>query len=321
MNPSVGNMKSFGLSNQTGNSQRMTSSNRFHPYTTAVQNGNIPAQSFGERFPQSSSASPYGLPAPAALAQNGPLQRFNMPVGNYQNPHPGPALPQSAGYSRPAGNAATNYQNRMAGRAGPTSMAMLRPNYVGVSQDRAFPSQSWQALPPASQMMPGAGGDAFPPAGQVTSHNKQGKAMVNKGNPARSQGLRVLSGRVGKVKEWAGLALPCPVLFRVHGTLATEVESAVGTKSNSKSKQFELAGEDGQQLHCTFMEIDREVANVKKGQRVVVTGRAKQDGSMQVVTVEGETSEAHHCLARLENFAVRGVRLVLRQKDSEAAAV
>ena len=42
---------------------------------------------------------------------------------------------------------------------------------------------------------------------------------------------------------------------------------------------------------------------------------------MKVVTVEVETSEAHHCLARLENFAVRGVRLVLRQKDSEAAAV
>ena len=58
------------------------------------------------------------------------------------------------------------------------------------------------------------------------------------------------------------------MLFRVHGTLAMEVEIVGGTKSNSKLKQFELAGEDGQQLHCTFMEIDREVANVKKGQRV-----------------------------------------------------
>ena len=78
------------------------------------------------------------------------------------------------------------------------------------------------------------------------------------------------------------MALPCPVLFRVHGTLATEVEVVGGLKSNSKSKLFDLAGEDGQQLHCTFMEIDREVANVKKGQRVVVTGRTKQDGSLQV---------------------------------------
>ena len=88
-----------------------------------------------------------------------------------------------------------------------------------------------------------------------------------------------------QVKEWAALALPCPVLFRVHGTLAMEVEIVGGTKSNSKLKQFELAGEDGQQLHCAFMEIDREVANVKKGQRVVVTGRAKQDGSLQVNSI------------------------------------
>jgi len=207
-------------------------------------------------------------------------------------------------------------------------MGMSRSNHVGVSpsgvQDRAFPSQLRQQalhLPSASQMMPCAGGDAFSPVSTVTSTNNQGKARVNKGTLARSQGLRVLSGRVGKVKEWAALALPCPVLFRVHGTLATEVEIVGGTKSSSKLKQFELAGEDGQQLHCTFMEIDREVANVKKGQRVVVTGRAKQDGSLQVVTVEEERSEAHHCLARLENFAVRGVRLVLRQKDSEAVTV
>ena len=206
MNPSGRNSKPFGLYNQTGNSQRMTSSNRFHPYTTAVEQSNTPSQSFGGRFPPSSSASPFGLPAPAASAQNGALQRFNMPLGNatinYQNPQPGPALPGSTGFSRPVGNMATNYQNMMSSRTGPTSMGMLRPNYVGVSQDRAFPSQPWQALPSASQMMPGAGGDAYPPAGQVTSPNKQGKAMVNKGNPSvRSQGLRVLTGRVGKVKH------------------------------------------------------------------------------------------------------------------------
>ena len=88
------------------------------------------------------------------------------------------------------------------------------------------------------------------------------------------------------MKEWAGLALPCPVLFRVHGTLATEVEIVGGSKSNSKLKQFELAGEDGQQLHCTFMDIDREVANVRKGERVVVMGRAKQDGSIQVNNIQ-----------------------------------
>ena len=80
------------------------------------------------------------------------------------------------------------------------------------------------------------------------------------------------------------MALPCPVLYRVHGILATDVEVGDGSKS-SRSKQFELAGEDGQQLRCTFMEIDREVANVKKGQRVVVTGRAKQGGSLQVNSI------------------------------------
>ena len=83
------------------------------------------------------------------------------------------------------------------------------------------------------------------------------------------------------MKEWAGLALPCPVLYRVHGILATDVEVGDGSKS-SRSKQFELAGEDGQQLRCTFMEIDREVAKMKKGERVVVMGRARQDGSIQV---------------------------------------
>ena len=196
MNPSGRSTQPFGLSNQ--NSQRMTSSNRFHPYTSAS-----PGQSFGGRLPLSSPASPYNR---QTSAQNGALQRFNMPVGNamitYQNSHPDPALPRSAGYSRP-----TSYNNRntMSGRAGPppTPTGMPRPNHVGVSQNRSFPSPLWQQtlpLPSASQMMPCAGGDAFPTVSQVTSPNKQGKARVNKGNLGRSQGLRILSGRVGKVR-------------------------------------------------------------------------------------------------------------------------
>ena len=176
----------------------MTSSNRFHPYTSAT-----PAQSYGGRLPLSAPASPYNSLS-AASAQNGALQRFIMPVGNatinYQNPHPDPALPRSAGYRRPA---SYNYQNTMSGRVGPPPMEMSRPNHVGVSQDRAFPSQLRQQalhLPSASQMMPCASGDAFSPVSPVTSTNNQGKARVNKGTLARSQGLRVLSGRVGKVK-------------------------------------------------------------------------------------------------------------------------
>ena len=201
MNPSGRNTQPFGLSTQ--NSQRMTSSSRFHPYTTttatAAEKSNTPGQSFGGRLPLTSSASPNNrLAASAASAQHGALLRFNMPVGNATINYP--ALPRSAGYSRPASN---NYQNPMPGRYGPTPMRMPGPSYVGVSQDRAFPSQPWQAspMPSASQMMPCAGGDAFSLVqNRVTSPNKQGKGRVNKGNPVRSQGLRVLSGRVGKVR-------------------------------------------------------------------------------------------------------------------------
>ena len=199
MNPSSGRASQpIGTSNQ--NSRRMTSSNRFHPYsyTTADEKINIPGQSLGGRFPQSSCASPCNtLPSSASPAQSRAPQRLNMPLGNYQNPHPGPApaLPRSAGYSWPATH---NYQNPMSGRTGVTPMGMPGPNYAAVPQERSFPSQQWQQqalpLPSASQMMPCAGGDAI-----IPSPNKQGKARFNKGNPLRSQGLRVLSGRVGKV--------------------------------------------------------------------------------------------------------------------------
>ena len=95
--------------------------------------------------------------------------------------------------------------------------------------------------------------------------------------------IRLIVVIIRQVKEWAGLALPCPVLFKVHGTLGTEIESSGGAaKLSSRSKNFELTGEDGQHLSCTFLEIDREVPNVKKGQRVVVMGKAKKDGSLQV---------------------------------------
>ena len=40
----------------------------------------------------------------------------------------------------------------------------------------------------------------------------------------------------------------------------------------------------------------------------------------KVVTIEEEKGDASTCLARLENFAVRGIRLAMRQKQDEAAA-
>ena len=219
MNPSGRNAKPFGLSNQTGNSQKTTPSSRFHPYTTSVESSNAFGGRGGRLPHHSSSDSPYhhGPPAPPpaslgfsaaqgqASLQNGTLQRFNMPGGNasinYQNPHLGSALSRSAApqtCNRPGANTVGYNQNPMSGRAGPTPMGMPSPNYVGISQDRAFPSQQWQHLPSPSQMMPCAGGDAFTPVSQVASPKQQGKTMV-KGNPMKSQGLRVLSGRVGKV--------------------------------------------------------------------------------------------------------------------------
>ena len=82
------------------------------------------------------------------------------------------------------------------------------------------------------------------------------------------------------MKEWASLPLTSPVLFRVHGILDTEIGGAAELSSNSK--QFELTGEDGQHLSCTFLEIDREVPIVRKGERVVVMGRVNKDESLQV---------------------------------------
>jgi len=134
----------------------------------------------------------------------------------------------------------------------------------------------------------------------------------------RSPGLRVLTGRVGKVKEWASQPLTSPVLFKVHGILDTEIGGAA--ELSSKSKQFELTGEDGQHLSCTFLETDREVPIVRKGERVVVMGRVNEDGSLQVVSIEEEVGVDSNCLAKLENFAVRGIRLAMRQKQDEAAA-
>ena len=189
MNPSGRGTQPIGLSGrtygQTANSQRMTSCKRFQPYNAAQ------GQSFvGSRLPQGSSATHYDLPAPSlassgflaaqgqASSQNVAFQSFNnvnVPA-NHQNRHllgPRPASPKSVApqaYSRPgASNGAATYLS-----------------------NGTYPSQPWQP----SQRMIGAGGDAFSPVGLV----KQGKAMVE-GNPPRSQGLRVLSGRVGKVSQ------------------------------------------------------------------------------------------------------------------------
>lgn len=95
----------------------------------------------------------------------------------------------------------------------------------------------------------------------------------------RASGLRVLTGRVGKVREWLGLGLPCPVLYRLHGSLAPGLKAA-GDKGDVKL--FEVCGEDGQRVRCRFQEIDRKMAAVQPGAALVVVGRPGRDGSLQV---------------------------------------
>ena len=91
----------------------------------------------------------------------------------------------------------------------------------------------------------------------------------------------MLTGRVAKVREWMDVGLPCPVLYRVHGTLATEVEADTPARGASKTCRFEVCGEDGQRIKCVFVEIDRDMAAVRRGERVVVVGRAVA-GAIQV---------------------------------------
>ena len=57
------------------------------------------------------------------------------------------------------------------------------------------------------------------------------------------------------------------------------------------------------------MEIDRKLGNIGVGgDRVVVMGRGRADGSLQVFSLEKCDRDQDCYLARLENFAVRGIR-------------
>ena len=84
--------------------------------------------------------------------------------------------------------------------------------------------------------------------------------------------------------------------------------------------EFELSGEDGQKLVCHYHEIDQKVESLEIGVRLVVTGRRLGDsgeGFLQALAVEGGGEESGSSLGRLENFGVRGIRLVLAQRDAE----
>ena len=160
---------------------------------------------------------------------------------------------------------------------------------------------------------------ADPGTQQSTKPSIQQRKFSNKkAAEVRSEGLRILSGRVGKVKEWMALGLPCSILYRVYGSLSSEVQPLPGLKTVTKSKKFELSSEDGQKIVCDFQEVDRELGvMVPVGESVVVTGRARGEGVLQVLSVEGGGLEGQHSLSRLENFGVRGIRLVLAQREGE----
>ena len=181
---------------QAHNNPRMTSISRYHPYATGLGHGNALSQlsgGVGEGFLQNQ-----------AFPQNGAPHYTNMqsrsaPI-NYQGSQSGPAISRFAGqqtHAMPVGN---NYT--VMGRNISTTSAAMQQGITGMPQGRVFPSQqmAWQSQPPQTQMMPSAGGDVHSPGGQVTSPNQQDKVKM-KGTPlpARSPGLRVLTGRVGKV--------------------------------------------------------------------------------------------------------------------------
>ena len=127
------------------------------------------------------------------------MQGRSAPI-NYQCSQSGSAISRLAGqqtHGMPVGN---NYA--VMGRNVSTTSAAMQQGNVGLPQGRAFPSQqmAWQSQPPQNQMMPCAGGDVHSPSGHVASPNQQDKVkMKGAPIPSRSPGLRVLTGRVGKV--------------------------------------------------------------------------------------------------------------------------
>ena len=81
--------------------------------------------------------------------------------------------------------------------------------------------------------------------------------------------------------------------------------------------EFELSGEDGQKMVCHYHEIDQKVGSLEMGARLVVTGRWLGEGVLQALAVEGGEEESGSSLGRLENFGVRGIRLVQAQRNAE----
>jgi hypothetical protein len=132
-------------------------------------------------------------------------------------------------------------------------------------------------------------------------------------------GLRVLNGRVVKVREWLTLGVPFPVVYRVYGQLVTAImPGSSGNKRGTGRKVFILEDQvdSSQKIRCHFQDIDRDLGTFKARESVVVVGRGMGDGMMQVFSVESfKPEEVLPHLARMENFAVRGLRLGMRESS------
>ena len=133
---------------------------------------------------------------------------------------------------------------------------------------------------------------------------------MNNTVPGALLGLRVLTGRVGKVKEWMSLELPFSCVYVIHGRLLSKVNTGTEYSNQVHRRSFVLMDIDdnAQKLRCTFNEIDRELGNIHGGARVVAVGTRKPDGSLLCLSLDIVDCSQDCHLPRMENFAIRGIR-------------
>ena len=170
----------------------------------------------------------------------------------------------------------------------PTTSQLARPNpYPMMNQNTRMPSH------PTT------------PEVQAATHNYN----------HTDRGLRVFTGRVMKVREWMTLGMPFPVVYRMYGKLIKVILPGISSSKKVTGRKIfilEDHQDPSQKIRCLFQEIDRDVGTFKAEESVVVMGRGKGDGTMQVFSVDRSKEEDLLHMARMENFAVRGIRLGMK---------
>ena len=151
---------------------------------------------------------------------------------------------------------------------------------------------------------------------RMPSHSLTSEASVAIPTNHVDRGLRVFTGRVMKVREWMTLGMYFPVVYRMYGQLVKDIlPGNSSTKKVTGRKMFILEDyqDSSQKIRCHFQEIDRDVGTFKAMESVVVMGRGKGDGTMQVFSVDRFDKEVDlFHMVRMENFAVRGIRLGMK---------